>query len=115
VESLRDPNGQRLHVNANRHNGAVLNVWEAKPELAAHPFEVYEVGLHHIAFNTDTREQVDEACALVTRLGARVLDGPADFPYDPQGWYAVYFLGPDGLKFEVVHQPSKVRAWRAKR
>lgn len=109
LEALRDPNGQRLCVNVNRHNGAVLNVWEAKRELAAHPFEVYEVGLHHIAFNTDTRQQVDEACALVRRLGARVLDGPGEFPYDPLGWYAVYFLGPDGLKFEVVHQPGKVR------
>jgi glyoxylase I family protein len=108
-EALRDPNGQRLCVNVNRHNGAVLNLWEAKPELAAHPFQLYEVGLHHIAFNTDTREQVDEACALVRRLGARVLDGPGEFPYDPEGWYAVYFLGPDGLKFEVVHQLGKVR------
>jgi len=72
-EPIRDPNGQRLRVNVNRHNGAVLNLWEAKPELAAHRFEPYEVGLHHLAFNTGTREQVEEACA-------------------------VYFLGPDGLK-----------------
>jgi hypothetical protein len=26
-------------------------------------------------------------------------------------WYAVYFLGPDKLKFEVVHQPSTVRRY----
>jgi len=109
---IQDPNGQRLRVTVNARNGAVLNIWEAKPDLARHPFEVYEVGLHHIAFNTDTREQVDDACELVKKLGARILDGPGEFPYDPQGWYAVYFLGPDGLKFEVVHQPACVRRHR---
>jgi glyoxylase I family protein len=77
---FQDPNGQHLRVNINPGNGAVLNIWEAKPEFAAHPFEVYEVGLHHIAFNTDMHEQVDEACALVKRLGAEILDGPASFP-----------------------------------
>jgi hypothetical protein len=40
-----------------------------------------------------------------------MLDGPGEFPYDPEGWYAVYFLGPDGLKFEVVHQPSVVKRY----
>ena len=110
-DEIRNPNGQRLRVTVNHGNGAVLNLWEAKPEFAKHPFEVYEVGLHHIAFYTDTREQVDRACELATRLGAKVLDGPGEFPYDPEGWYAVYFLGPDGLKFEVVHQPSAVKRY----
>lgn len=108
-DEIRDPNGQRLRVTVNAGNGAVLNIWEAKPQFTNHPFEVYEVGLHHIAFNTDTHEQVDQACELAKQLGANILDGPGEFPYDPEGWYAVYFLGPDGLKFEVVHQPSSVR------
>jgi glyoxylase I family protein len=106
---IQDPNGQRLNVTVNAGNGAVFNIWEAKPQFAKHPFEVYEVGLHHIAFNTDTREQVDQACQLAKQLGAELLDGPDDFPYDPEGWYAVYFLGPDRLKFEIVHQPANVR------
>lgn len=110
-DGTRNPNGQRVRVTVNHGNGAVLNLWEAKPEFAKHPFEVYEVGLHHIAFYTDTREQVDRACELTKRLGAKVLDGPGEFPYDPEGWYAVYFLGPDGLKFEVVHQPSTVKRY----
>jgi glyoxylase I family protein len=109
---IQDPNGQRLRVTVNAGNGAGLNIWEAKTELAAHPFEVYEVGLHHIAFNTDTREQVDQACELVKKLGAQILDGPGEFPYDPEGWYAVYFLGPDLLKFEVVYHPTSVRTHR---
>jgi len=46
-------------------------------------------------------------CELVKGLGARILDGPDEFPYEgPGGWYAVYFLGPDRMKFEVVHMPA---------
>ena len=110
-DEIRNQNGQRLIVTVNHGNGAVFHLWEAKPELAKHPFEVYEVGLHHIAFYTDTHEQVDQACELAKRLGAKVLDGPGEFPYDPEGWYAVYFQGPDGLKLEVVHQPSAVKRY----
>ena len=110
-DEIRNLNRQRLRVTVNHGNGAVFHLWEARPEFAKHQFEVYEVGLHHIAFYTNTREQGDQACALAKRLGAKVLDGPGEFPYDPEGWYAMYFLGPDGLKFEVVHQPSAVKRY----
>ena len=49
--------------------------------------------------------------ALVKRLGAEILDGPGEFPYDPAGWYAVYFLGLDGLKFEVVRHSTSVKIY----
>jgi catechol 2,3-dioxygenase-like lactoylglutathione lyase family enzyme len=116
-EVLRDESaGTRLTVNINVSSGIAFNVWEAKPELAHHAFEVYEPGLHHIAFNVARREQVDELHALVTELGASILAGPGEFPYaeDGLGYYAVYFLGPDRLKFECVHMPGLERAFRAK-
>ena len=100
-EVIKDRNGQHLTVNVNFANGDAVNIWEAKPELAAHRFQVYEVGLHHLAFNTETHEQVDQAYELVKKLGAEVLDGPAEFPYGgPDGWYALYFLGPDRMKLK---------------
>jgi len=107
-EKIRDPNGQHLTVNILPGiRGAAINIWEAKPEFAKHRFEVYEVGLHHLAFHTEKREQLDEVCELVKELGAEILDGPGEFPYEgPGGWYAVYFLGPDRMKFEVVHMPA---------
>jgi len=112
-EAFQDRNGQHLTVNVNIANGNAINVWEAKPELAAHRFQVYEVGLHHLAFNTETHEQVDQAYELVKKLGAEVLDGPAEFPYGgPDGWYAVYFLGPDRMKFEVVHMPAAEKRYK---
>src|SRR5262249_36595952 len=68
--------GHDLTVNINHANGTAFNVWQAEPGLADHRFEVYEPGLHHVAFNVETHEQVDAACALVRALGANVLDGP---------------------------------------
>jgi glyoxylase I family protein len=97
--------GGRLTVNLNMSNGTALNIWEAKGALKEHRFEVYEPGLHHVAFNVQRHEQVDEACALVRSMGAEILDGPGEFPFGPGGYYAFYFLGPDRLKFEVVHMP----------
>jgi glyoxylase I family protein len=70
-EVIQDRNGQHLTVNVNFANGSAINVWQAKPELAAHPFQVYEVGLHHLAFNTETHEQVNRTYELVKKLGGR--------------------------------------------
>lgn len=109
-EVIRDgPKGQRLTVNILPGPRSVaVNIWEAKPEFAKHRFEVYEVGLHHLAFHVEKREQIDQVHELVKSLGAEIIDGPAEFPYGgpDYGWYAVYFLGPDRMKFEVVHMPG---------
>ncbi len=96
-------NETRLCVNVNMNNGIAINIWEAKQQ---HPFEVYEPGLHHLALNAGSRQQVDEIHTLVKGLGATILDGPAEFPFADTGYYAVYFLGPDNLKFEVVYMPE---------
>src|ERR1700688_2989318 len=101
--------GGRLTVNINESNGIAFNVWQAKMD---HLFEVYEPGLHHVAFNVQRHEQVDAACELVRSLGAEILDGPGEFPFGPGGYYAVYFLGPDRLKFEVVHMPLAEQRYR---
>ena len=97
--------GTALTVNINESNGTAVNIWQAKPGFAEHAFEVYEPGLHHVAFNVERHEQVDELRNLVVKLGAKILDGPGEFPFGPGGYYAVYFLGPDNLKFEVAHMP----------
>ena len=103
---MHDPRSNHaLTVNLNETNGRAFNVWQAEPRLADHPFEVYEPGLHHVAFNVERHEQVDRAHRLVRELGGEILDGPGEFPFGIGGYYAVYFRGPDRLKFEVVHMP----------
>lgn len=104
--------GGRLTFNINESNGTAVNIWEAKGDLGRHRFEVYEPGLHHVAFNVQRHEQVDEALALVRSLGAEILDGPGEFPFGPGGYYAFYFLGPDRMKFEIVHMPLAERNYR---
>lgn len=94
-----------LTVNINQRNGVAFNVWQAKPGLADHRFEVYEPGLHHVAFNAATHDQVDAMAKLIPQIGGTILDGPGEWPFGPGGYYAVYFLGPDRLKFEFVHMP----------
>jgi predicted lactoylglutathione lyase len=44
--------------------------------------------------------------SLVKKLGGTVLDPPGEFPYAVGGYYAVYFSGPDGMKFEFVYMPE---------
>ncbi|MCB1672573.1 MAG: VOC family protein [Gammaproteobacteria bacterium] len=90
----------RINLNLHKQNGIAFNIWEARLE---HPFEVYEPGLHHIAFNAGSAAQVDRISDLVSALGGEILDGPGEFPFAHGGYYAVYFLGPDRLKFEVVY------------
>jgi catechol 2,3-dioxygenase-like lactoylglutathione lyase family enzyme len=99
----------RLTVNINELNGVAFNIWEAKPELRGHPFEIYKPGLHHVAFNVATHEQVDEIAQLVRGLGAEILDGPGEFPFADGGYYAVYVRGPDAMKLEFVHMPEAER------
>ena len=114
---LRNPStDSRLTVNVNASNGIAFNVWEATSELASREFQLYAPGLHHVAFNLASHDQVDQLHAVVEGLGGRVLDAPAEFPYadDGLGYYAFYFLGPDGLKFECVHMPGLEQAFREK-
>jgi glyoxylase I family protein len=104
-----------LTVNIHPLNGTAVNVWQAEAALRAHTFEVYEVGLHHIAWNVERHEEVEQAAALVRKLGGEILDGPGEFPFGPGGYYAFYFRGPDRLKFEIVHMPIAEAAARARR
>lgn len=60
-------------------------------------------GLHHLAWTSDSRDDVDRLHALLIVLGATILDAPADYPrYGPE-YYAIFFADPDGLKLEYVH------------
>ena len=42
----------------------------------------------------------------MAELGGEILDGPGEFGFAVGGYYAVYFLGPDRLKFELVYMPE---------
>ncbi|KAF9194874.1 hypothetical protein BGZ51_007094 [Haplosporangium sp. Z 767] len=72
----------------------------------------FNPGLHHWAFNLDSRAQVDGAHKKIeefynTNSGEKlghILDAPAEYDYMP-GYYAAFFTDPDGMKIELVHTP----------
>ncbi len=73
----------------------------------------YAPGLHHIAFEAESRAEVDAAYELLKEIDATILDPPADYTGQEgysDGYYAVFFSDPDGLKLEIVFLPKPVRA-----
>jgi glyoxylase I family protein len=67
----------------------------------------YSPGLHHIAWRAESREDVDKLHQLLVDLDIAVLDAPTEYPqYNKgQGYYAVFFADPDGLKLEFAYTP----------
>jgi glyoxylase I family protein len=61
-------------------------------------------GLHHLAFHSGSRAEVDAFHAFLVSERMHVLDAPAEYDYTP-GYYAVFFADPDGIKLELVHEP----------
>jgi catechol 2,3-dioxygenase-like lactoylglutathione lyase family enzyme len=82
-----------------------IGIVPAQGPNAARPHDRYSLGLHHIAWNAQSRADVDAMHALLQRIGATVLDAPADYPQYGPGYYAVFFADPDGLKLEYVFKP----------
>jgi catechol 2,3-dioxygenase-like lactoylglutathione lyase family enzyme len=63
----------------------------------------YTPGLHHFAWNADSRQDVDRLHQRLVAAGVPILDVPAEYPQYGAGYYAVFFADPDGLKLEYVH------------
>jgi glyoxylase I family protein len=74
------------------------------------PHDRYGPGLHHLAFSAESREQVDAFYRdVLVPMRATVLDPPPIWPQYSEGYYAVFFLDPDGIKLELAHTPSQSR------
>ncbi len=85
-------------------NGSVT-LRPAKGASASKQHDRDAPGLNHLAFNAESRADVNRMHQLLVSIGAVVLDPPAEYPYFP-GYYAVYFCDPDGIKIEFVHWPQ---------
>ena len=84
---------------------ASIGVMRAAAEGRERRHDRYSPGLHHVAFAAASRADVDALHDLLLRIGATVLDPPADYPAYGAGYYAVFFADPDGIKLEFVFQP----------
>ena len=86
-------------------NGKTLFwIGEADAEGKKHPHRIGNIGFHHYAFELGKRKDVDDLGEFLTSKGARIVDPPGE--YYEGGYYAVYFLDPDGLKLEAMFYPK---------
>lgn len=82
-----------------------IGILSARGEHAERVHDRYSPGLHHIAWNAASREDVDAMHVHLLSIGANITDAPADYPKYGPGYYAIFFTDPDGLKLEYVFKP----------
>jgi catechol 2,3-dioxygenase-like lactoylglutathione lyase family enzyme len=92
-------------------NNGVTMFWitEADAEGRKGPHRTGDIGYHHYAFELGAREEVDELGAFLEREGVTIVDPPAAYPSYGEGYYAVFFLDPDGLKLEAMYFLEKAK------
>ena len=62
-------------------------------------------GIDHLAFHADSPADVDSIFELLTTSGFVIDEPPRTYDYSP-GYYAIGFDDPDGIRLEVVFDPS---------
>lgn len=82
-----------------------IGIRSASGANAERAHDRYSPGLHHLAWTAAGRADVDAMYAHLQKIGAVILDAPAEYPQYGQGYYAVFFADPDGLKLEYVYKP----------
>ena len=87
--------------------GTTIGLREAQTE--SDTYDRYRVGLHHVAFEAESRARVDERAAWVRGQDVEIENEPREYTYLP-GYYATFFYDPDGLKLEIVHVPGLAAA-----
>ena len=92
--------GEQIHYL--RFPGAGSGSIGLRQALAEQDFELYAPGLHHLALVAESREDVDAAHAAAVAAGAEVLHAPKLWPQYSAGYYATFFLDPDGFRLEVA-------------
>lgn len=106
--AVSDEHDYGFDMDARDETGALtasIGILKARGEHAARAHDRYAPGLHHLAWNAASRNDVDAMYAHLQRIGATVLDAPAEYPRYGEGYYAVFFVDPDGLKLEYVFIP----------
>jgi catechol 2,3-dioxygenase-like lactoylglutathione lyase family enzyme len=75
--------------------------WITECEASAHPTRHRDdaPGLHHYALELASRSDVDAVAAFLAANDVDIVDPAGEYYED---YYAVYFLDPDGIKFECM-------------
>ncbi|HUY68394.1 MAG TPA: VOC family protein [Alphaproteobacteria bacterium] len=103
------------HVAGWNNGKTMFWIGEADAEGKRHKHRIGNIGFHHYAFELGKRADVDELYVFLKKKKIPVVDAPADYPDYGEGYYAVYFLDPDGLKLEGMFFAEKRKKSRSKR
>jgi len=89
-------------------------IGQADEQGRRRPHRAGDIGFHHYAFELGARTEVDDLYAFLRAEDVTIVDPPADYPHYGEGYYAVFFLDPDGLRLEamVFLEKQKRRAAR---
>ena len=92
-------------------NNGVTMFWigQADAKGKRHKHREGDVGYHHYAFELAERAQVDDLYAFLQAQKVKIVDPPAAYPSYGEGYYAVFFRDPDGLRLEVMFFLEKQR------
>ena len=86
-------------------NGKTLFwIGEADREGKRHKHRIGNIGFHHYAFELGKRQDVFDLEAFLKKKNITIVDPAAE--YYSGGYYAVFFLDPDGIKLECVFTPD---------
>ncbi|KAF9313539.1 hypothetical protein BG003_005077 [Podila horticola] len=79
------------------------------------PHHKMNPGLHHIAFNAETKEQIDQFYEKVVDFQTKnvnvksvILDKPAEYTQYASVYHSFYFTDPDGIKLEIAFTPAYI-------
>lgn len=72
-----------------------------RPAKSVEAHDPYRAGLHHLCFQAESPEAVDECYEILTGIGVAATR-PKHYPeYNPE-YYATFFDDPDGIRLEIV-------------
>jgi catechol 2,3-dioxygenase-like lactoylglutathione lyase family enzyme len=100
--TIEGERGEEVHYIGVSDGGVAIGLRESQTEG---DFDRYRLGVHHVCFSATSREQVDERSEWLREQGAEIESGPKEYGY-VEGYYAVFFYDPDGLKLEVAYIPA---------
>jgi catechol 2,3-dioxygenase-like lactoylglutathione lyase family enzyme len=100
------------HVSGWNNGETMFWIAEADARGKRHKHRIGDVGYHHYAFELGAKRDIDALYAFLKKQRVAVVDPPADYPSYGEGYYAVYFLDPDGLKLEGMYFLEKVKRRR---
>ena len=74
--------------------------------------ERHTSGIHHIALWARSKKEVDAFhTGFLLKEGVMVTDIPNEYPIYAPGYYAVFFVDPTGIRWELAYTPRIPMPW----